>query len=1168
MNRKKVSIVFLMVLLILFPAVFFIFANKDMGLDRIRKELDRSFSQILGCCYVAESLHGNPLRGYEALDVKVLSEEDGQEILHAGSIRIKMGISSILKGKTLIKDLSIRDSSVDLDLALDVLMDMTPGIPNKRIHLQSLSIRNSVIEGSRGQMKIQQGSLEIDETLDSLTTEIRAEFNGQPFRGRASLSKSEKGLLINDLVLTSGETAVELSGEVGKYVNLAGNLSTPDISFLSRVLPYTRSARMKGGVDSTLEITGMVPDLHIEGVMQAHDFSVVDFLFNSGVGHWSYLSSQKELLIEDIYAKGFGSPVNGKMSFLFPGGPLHARLELSGKDLEVEKWYKPLKWLSFAEGKIGDLQVLLEGPLRKLTGEVRFSSPYEVILSGNRLKDTEALIRIKDGKDLSFNGQGKWYDSGIQGSGKITITKPSSLLDMEFETTDLNIPSLKEDFPQVGILGLQGSLAGNIHVEGKSGNLTTTGDFRSEKVRLDTEILEKVNFTFLHEGTTTSITSFSAKWQNSPLNMNGSFEDLLGSSPEGDLSITSSSLSLPARGNLRLENLKVAAQYGGNTLSIGSLTSAIAGGKLDLQGTVTLGTEEKADFSLKGKARGLKMASLAKDLNLSIPVEGTADSELSISGNLSRPVIEMEMQTDGLNLSGLPLTNLRASLKNRDDILFVKGLKAQVWKAPLALSGTISWQEKDANQMDLKASVKELELSSIIEKPFPALAIGGLVSSDISITGQTGQTSIEINSFSEKITLGGMNFSEVSLLTQPSEEGAQEYLLTAHVGESPVEVTGLVNYGASGWDITLNAEGKALDSKSLLQQVGKSLSNTLTGPFDLTYSGKLSEGRLEGEGALRSQGLSFHGMKLDTLTVPFSFRKNSLVSSNGKASLYGANALFDGHLDLGEGIWDANLDLRNADLEMLTMDLPDFKGKLTGNADMSLSLSGMIGKVYLLHGNGSLQVGKGALSGMDTIAKISKDGHIPYQGIDARYNVDGRNIYLMPGSRISAPPESSIYKYLSFSGNVGSTNQPMNLKGSGNVNVQALGAFLGAIEGVVAGVNGGGNQVVLQDLLSGLVSSYTSKDFRRISFELRGTWDKPDLSNIEILSEEEFSPIPAENGDDDNFNPEDIRFEVKFPTGEGTDNSTSAGDQFKQQVMDNLLKQIFPTDDDDQGNSN
>nr|HPI99250.1 hypothetical protein [Synergistales bacterium] len=116
------------------------------------------------------------------------------------------------------------------------------------------------------------GSLQLDHPQDALKADIKASFNDQPFLGNGLFSWENDLFIIRDLLFSSGQSRIELEGEIGEHVNLAGEISTPDISLISRILPRTTGARMRGGVDSTLEVTGAFPDLHFEGVMQAHDF--------------------------------------------------------------------------------------------------------------------------------------------------------------------------------------------------------------------------------------------------------------------------------------------------------------------------------------------------------------------------------------------------------------------------------------------------------------------------------------------------------------------------------------------------------------------------------------------------------------------------------------------------------------------------------------------------------------------------------------------------------------------------------------------------------------------------------------------------------------------------------------------------------------------------------
>jgi hypothetical protein len=88
---------------------------------------------------------------------------------------------------------------------------------------------------------------------------------------------------------------------------------------------------------------------------------------------------------------------------------------------------------------------------------------------------------------------------------------------------------------------------------------------------------------------------------------------------------------------------------------------------------------------------------------------------------------------------------------------------------------------------------------------------------------------------------------------------------------------------------------------------------------------------------------------------------------------------------------------------------------------------------------------------------------------------------------------------------------------------------------------------------------YTERDFQDVTFQLRGSWQELRLLNLTIdKSLEEYLPLRDDAATQRRESEKKIQFNLRIPTGPGGDDETDAQDQFKKQLIDNLLNQLHP----------
>lgn len=1162
MNNRLNILLLLVILLVggLLSSVLFL--NRDsIGTKALRMELEKKINEVAGLEIKTGDITGNPLTGYALKDISILSGND-KEVLKASSLKLGFERKALIKGKINLRSLAFRDADFDMSTIIAVLSgDPARQKPKEQLSLRRIEFTNCSFLSGSSLLEVKDLAVRIS-SPGEYTGEGKASFNGLDFTSDLHIIH-EGGLsfMVRKMDVTSGETTLSLSGRAGNDLELAGTFSTPDLSFLSTLVPRTAKARMSGGVKTDLTITGPITKPRLSGNIQASDFSVARFRFDEGSSQWTF--KDRTLSFTEIESNVFGSPVQGDIDIIFTGGPLESRLELSGKELNVEYWYTPLPWLHFASGKLDNMKVSLTGPFKKLSGNISFQTANSTVIEQYPFKELSAELQMKNCRDISLLAEGIWHNAHIKGKGSIKVEKPSTSMNINIETKDLDVHHLKDVYPIVNQLDLQGVLAGNVQLKGKTKQLEISGSFGSDKTRLSNNILEDLRFSFVNSGNITKVSSMEMKYMGSSFKGKGSIQDLNDTSPRGKISLSSPSIKVFE--TLELKNISSSGTFEKEVLSISSFASNLAGGKMNLSGQVKFIEGNSPRLNLKGNSKSMAAKKLASQLGVPLNLKGKIDSTFSVSGTPVNPEIAATLNSSQLTVSGLPLNSVKASIKARDNKLFIKGIKADLAGSPLRSSGTINLVQGDKDTLDVRTTVESLDLFSFTGKAFPNLPISGVVSTDISFSGALKDPEVTLSASAERFNLGGLNFSGLELETRLGEnkQSPIEYLLKAYIGEIPLEITGSANMnkGASP-EITFESTGRELDAEKLTEKVNGGLKSTFKGKFDIACNGKITRNSITGEGKLNSPQITIQGYSMNNLLVPFSFNGNKILSEGASAGIYGGKANMKGNIDLDKGKWGMDFSVSGADLARFSRDFKELDVDCTGKGDLEIILSGVLGKIYLLSGTGSLAFQDGTVGGFDALRSLAQDGILKYRTLNTSFNLDGGNIYILPGSRVSAFPDDNVYRYLSFSGALGGPRTNMDLKCSGQINTQALNALQGVIKGIIAGGNEGNAALLLQDFLSGLVGGYSGPDFRMINFELAGTWSNPALYSLEVDSSlKAASTIPVDDSPGTSYEKE-IKFEVSIPTGEGSDNSTSAGDQFKKQVMENLIKQIFVDDDD------
>jgi translocation and assembly module TamB len=262
--------------------------------------------------------------------------------------------------------------------------------------------------------------------------------------------------------------------------------------------------------------------------------------------------------------------------------------------------------------------------------------------------------------------------------------------------------------------------------------------------------------------------------------------------------------------------------------------------------------------------------------------------------------------------------------------------------------------------------------------------------------------------------------------------------------------------------------------------------------------------------------------------------------------------------------WGGTLYVKSADTAPALMDLvPDAQGIVSGSVDLRIHLAGNTRRTSMLNGDGSIEIRNGEVSGFSGAAAVSKllgGKPLRFDALNASFSVDGKNIYLLPGSRVAAPKADPVFKYIMADGSI-SMEKDVNLFCVGNVNIRALNSFVGGMRGLVSSaMDQGTSGLTFQNFLGGAITGLTKDEFRDVSLSVIASSSDVSFGKITIAepAKNDLSPALNEAEQRREKNDEMLRLNLEFPVGPGGDeHSSGIGSQIGGQVLEHALNGLL-----------
>lgn len=1178
----------------------FLLTGQDAGTSYFKSTLQEILKDMNGWSFDADRISGNPFTGYKAENIRIFFENG--EVARAENITVHLSLLSLLKGSPGAGKIFVTNTFISTEEFFDALRktnfpSSSGGMPK---FLPVVVLSPSVLATPLGNLSL--NLLRLSPGDGTVTFEGKGNFLGTPVEVGGSLA-AENTVSLTNAFLKAGETTVSLSGEVSPEIFLEGNVENLHLETIASLANLPFSA--KGTVSSTLTVSRPGGKVLVSGEGDIQNGEIWNLL-TEGTFRWS--ADEQKATLSPVKGKVFSSPVEGTLSVFF-GRRLLTEMKLRLKNADFKEWTRVFQWLSFGQGTLSTLNVDLEGPFNSLSGPIVLSSTKS-LLQNFPVTELKGNLFLTNGKTIDLDAVGKWNDSPFSAKGEIQVGRKGTT------STKLRLRSEKLNLKNVGMIYAHGISLDGVGTGEASmtfspdGELDLAGRLTASNFSILESRAENLSVVFSGTKNTVAISTFSMSLPGGGiLTGKGNLTNLAGTTPrmalEGDgksirwsfieslvaptkplgfaglfdLHWTAQSpladptvefelkgRDTPLSANLPLRDTTVKGRLARRELSLSDGTASLWGAKVDFSGKTSFDPFPTLDFAGSFSGLSLKQATAQWGTTLR-KTEGVLAGTFSLSGKAASPVLSLSVNGPDLSVEGLPVKDFLGKAEGTLPLVKLSAFSARILDTALSAAGTVELSK--GGKVDIVASAKELDLRTVSGTFFPDVNLGGKVDGELSISRHTGGTiSVVFTGTSPLVTFHGALLEKTKASLVLDGKGGFSLFAQGSLGKDHFSVEGRVAFTAAGMEIILQNSAK-IDLGAAAAGFSAQAADMFSGEADFHAKGLFGEKETSWKGAITSKKLDFYRTEVNDVNIPFVWKDGTVTVTDGTAHYHGGTVTFAGKMDPLTMRWEGNLSVKGINLENATRRILEKHGKISGKADLTLRGSGTGGMVGMVFGSGQLSAWDGALSGFDSLKAVSEKGEVKFSSVLASFNVDGRNVFLLPGSRVSSPVGDSVYRYFSASGSLGWNNSPLDLKCVGDINVRALNAFLGALQGILSIDTADGNPLTdpqfLQHFLSGLLGGMSVRDFRETAFNLKGTWNAPVLSGLKVTNT--VTPASISRPDDSGKNETPIKITVEIPTGEGKNTSTSTEDQVKKQLLENIMKQIIKPGSTEDGTS-
>ena len=1061
--------------------------SMDLGTDMVRNTISEAVAENLDSRISIGSVKGNPFRGYK-MDEIILTT-DNEEVFTADRITAKVSVLSLLTGAPPVSLLEISGFASDVDRINRLIARIETGeeageLPLRKIRLVDSRFSTPWAIASIKEVTLGLDASRIDTFLDVLIDDL-------PVRGDLDVTLSEGASSLRRMDLRIGEGRLTASGEVMPALSVKGNAREIDIARIVSFWPGANAELYKGLMSAEFSAQRSWQEPEISGNMDFSGNLIAGIPVEKASARWKFFNNRLDVADLDVFTLGF--PLNGDLAFVFdPKSPPRMRVNLKGSAADLESLSRVSEKLKDMSGTLDIFSILLEGQVSEPEGQISFEA-RKLGFREYSASETSISARVRGG-NINITGKSTFEGAPVTLGGTVSSFMRNPVASLQGTLRSLSLESVKKFVPAMQDMDLKGRFNADYKVTGPVQTLVISGKIWSDSMTLGEYALSSPSAVFDYDlvGDTLSFSDMKAGWKQAAISGKGRISSLSSENREGEIVVQASNLDsaffssfYPPISDYRLKgDMSVEAQVKG-ALSSPSVTVSLLSRALSLMDSYRL-TNLKADTKIT-------------DLKAGIP----ADLQLDISA-------------DSASIAGAALEALKVDLEKKAKVITVKQGSALMGTGTLSAAGSVTLDDPlERTALDLTLKAANIDLEKISLKGGEKLPFAGILTGDLAVRGRAEDPQISVSATAPFIAAAGLKAESVKMRITGDTANLKIEDLSGKVGDGSISVTGDVRPDPFAADLTVN--GKNLGLNPLLARFEKLEPLNITGNADLAFNGQFSEKESRGTGKATSSSVRVLGMEITNITLPLDLAGNRLTSPDGTGRLYGGQVANDFALNLAGMTFYNEIEVKDTDINALLKDAFKLEGSITGKAELFAKINGTFGEELKYTGKGLLKTGQGMISGfklIDIVAAIHRTRGLQFESVYAPFDLQTGKLILSSETLVKAPQGDPLYQFLSASGGVGPENR-LNLACNGKINIKVVNALLGGATGGLGALAVTQNIAgILQGALEGVGSKMSDDDFRDVSFNIGGTFEKPGISNIKVSSAEKQEAVdkvaPAE----------------------------------------------------------
>ena len=1134
------------------------------------------------------NMYGSLASGMVFNDVSLTSGE--VTLLSAERLMVRPSFGDLWHGALWLSDLEIegvRTSTEKLSMLASYYSqeqdEDTEEASEISIRPIRVKLRDIILDTPMHQFEINEGALTHDGAVM-----LSADLGGLPVVVNGNLNFDQLlDALSMDVSIGSGRASLE--GSFTEPFDIRSELSSINLGELLAVLPFLEEAGIngEGEISGYLTVTGAGEYLEAGGSLELKNGYIAGLPVSAST-LWSFKDSKFSLTNTRMAAMSadIGLSVSADLSPVPEGDRFFARGAVTGISMENLRHVLPPG--VNLQGENGMIDFWVSVSADGDTAAKAFVRLPDIRMNGvQAIRGLRANVYLYPDQTLSLNSVGEVFGANISGTacaanGRLALTASG----LNSAIAAALIPALSPVSPS-GALDLNIRLA-RLENENAAIPFSLEMNASSSALSLADVRLNNLAVSARHENDLFTLDSLAARIYNAPLNLAGTLNlatsalnfdggisglntssipnlpDVTGrgditvavrgttNSPVVTASVTGSNITVM---DIPFSRPAISLTYANDRVTIPETTLQLPGGSLLFSGTVALPPTGEPVLDIRSTLNNLDIHPLSQIFG--VDASGRASASITLSGPVSNASVSASVTSNALTVQSTDIRNLDLDVSGTTESIDVRRLRANINEGTLDGRGNMTFGQRSRFLVDTR--VTGLELRGFLAQHGVDAGVGGYLYGDLLLRGSFRRPELALN-ITSPLTFRENLVDRLSVNISSPNRGRFDMEASGSLGDLNLALKGRMERYDGGW--VYFAESGSIDLNELLTAQTPSMRDQVSGSISVRVDGSLG-GRRGGETSpvyvrVSVPTVAFSGMQLENISIPVTVSNGGITVRQGSGTVHDGRISIDADVDLSKRQWTMNAGLSGMNIGKAAAPFLD-EGGVSGSAYVNVAARGDFGALMMVFANGDFRVGEGYIYDFPALKMIDDDGRVPFQEVRGSFFWDGGDLWLNPGTQVTAVQGDYLYRFMGVTGSLGLGGRPLRLDFNGNFNVEALNIVLGAMRGAfdltTGSLTDGGRQIARRAI--GRAIGLAERDFQNVSFQLRGGWDALQLLNLRIdRSLEGF--IPTRNMDDmpgteRRRDSRRVRFNLNIPVGRGGGNGDNATDQFKRQLIDNIL---------------